>query len=240
MEEKAYKLLAAQEGISNRAAKELIDRGVVYAGGRRVVMARAPMNPKTKFRVEKIIRTRTLYEDDKILAVEKPAFITSEEIAKKRGLKLLHRLDKETSGVLLLIKDEAFGKKAVEAFRKQQVEKIYEAWVEGIVSEPFGIDRPILTIKKRGGAYSKISTDGREARSFVTPLEIEGKKTKVEVRIETGRTHQIRVHLKSEGYPIIGDTPYGGKPHRRVLLHAREIRLLGYAFESPVPEDFRP
>ncbi len=240
MEEKAYKLLAIQEGISNRAAKELIDRGVVYAGGRRVATARALMPSKTKFRLEKIARTRTLYEDDRILAVEKPAFVTSEEIAKKRGLKLLHRLDRETSGVLLLIKDEAFGEKAIEAFRKGEVEKIYEAWVGGILSEPLAIERPILTIKRRGGAYSRVSKGGKPARSYVTPLMIEGKRTRVEVKIETGRTHQIRVHLKSEGYPIVGDTKYGGKPHRRMLLHAREIRLLGYRFECPVPESFRP
>ncbi len=240
MEEKAYKLLAVQERISNRAAKELIDRGVVYALGRKVVMARAMMPAKTKFRIEQIAPSRIIFEDTRLLAVDKPPFVTSEELAKRYGQRLLHRLDKETSGVLLLIKDERFAKEAIEAFRKGEVEKRYEAWVEGVVAEPFEIDKAILTVKKRGGAQSRISPQGRPAKSYVTPLEIEGKRTRLEVRIETGRTHQIRIHLKSEGYPIIGDRLYGGRPHRRMLLHARSIALLGYRFEAPPPEGFHP
>ncbi|MCH9814358.1 MAG: RluA family pseudouridine synthase [Epsilonproteobacteria bacterium] len=239
MREKAYKLLAIQENITNRSAKDLIDRGLVYSGGKKVVMARAEMPARTRFRVEEITKMHVIFEDDKIVAIDKPAFVTSEQIAKKRGEKLLHRLDKETSGVLLLVKDEDFRKIAIEAFKKQDVLKEYIAWVSGSIVEPLKIDKPILTIRKQNQAYSKISTDGRAALSEVEPLMIEGKLSKVKVKILTGRTHQIRVHLKSEGSPIIGDQFYGGKPHKRVLLHASKIALLGYSFESKEPKDFK-
>ncbi len=236
--EKAYKLLALQEGITNRSAKDLIDRGVVYSGGRRVVMARALMSPKTKFRVEKIAKTEVIFEDEKLIAVDKPAFVTSEQLSKKFKAPLLHRLDKETSGVLLLVKDEKFQKEAIEAFRAHKVKKEYIAWVEGVIAESVEIDKPLLTIKKGNRAFTKVHRDGASALSIVEPLMVEGKFTKVKVEIKTGRTHQIRVHLKSIGHPIVGDSFYGGKEHKRILLHASKIALLGYSFESEEPKDF--
>lgn len=236
--EKAYKLLALQEGISNRAAKELIDRGVVYVAGRKVTVARGEMSPSAKFKVEKIAPIKVLFEDDYIMAVDKPAFMTSEEVAEAKKLTLLHRLDRETSGVLLLTKDETFHKKAINAFKKREVYKEYIAIVDGRVVEAIDVNAPILTIKKGNTAYSKISDDGREAISHIEPLMIEGKRSKVKVSIETGRTHQIRVHLKSIGASILGDTEYGGRPHKRLMLHASKIILLGYIFQSKEPEDF--
>ncbi|NCD12748.1 MAG: RluA family pseudouridine synthase [Epsilonproteobacteria bacterium] len=236
--EKAYKLLALQEGISNRAAKELIDRGVVYAAGKKVSVAREELSPSTKFKVEKIAPIKVLFEDEYIMAVDKPAFMTSEEVAEIKKLPLLHRLDRETSGVLLLTKDDAFREKAVNAFKKREVQKEYIAIVEGKVVEAVDVNAPILTIKKGNSAYSKISPDGKEAISHIEPLMIEGKRSKVKVKIETGRTHQIRVHLKSIGASILGDTEYGGRPYKRLMLHASKIMLLGYIFQSKEPEDF--
>jgi 23S rRNA-/tRNA-specific pseudouridylate synthase len=239
IKEKAYKLLAIQEGITNRSAKDLIDRGVVYSGGRKIVMARAEISSKAKFRVEKITKTKILFEDDLIMAVDKPAFVTSEQIAKKQGFPLLHRLDKETSGVLLLVKDEEFRQKAIGEFKCQNVQKEYTAWVSGKLVEEQTIESPLLTIKNNNVAYTKVAEDGRFASTTVSPLMIEGKFTKVKVLIKTGRTHQIRVHLSSEGHPIVGDGVYGGKPYKRILLHASKISLFEYTFESDEPKDFR-
>lgn len=236
--EKAYKLLALQEGISNRAAKDLIDRGVVYAAGKKVSVARGELSPSTKFKIEKIAPIKVLFEDEFIMAVDKPTFMTSEEVAEIKKLPLLHRLDRETSGVLLLTKDEEFRKKAVTAFKKREVQKEYLAVVEARIMEAIEINAPILTIKKGNTAYSKISDEGKEAISHVEPLMIEGKRSKIKVRIETGRTHQIRVHLKSIGASILGDTEYGGRPHKRLMLHASKIMLLGYIFQTKEPEDF--
>lgn len=236
--EKAYKLLAGQEGISNRAAKDLIDRGVVYSGGKKVAVARGEMSGDSSFKIEKIAKIKTIFEDDFIVAVDKPAFVTSEEVALEKKLPLLHRLDKETSGVLLLTKDDEFRKKAVDAFKKHEVLKEYIAIVEGRVAEVVTVNAPIITIKKGSTSHSRISSDGKEAISHIEPLMIEGKRTKVKVTIETGRTHQIRVHLKSIAAPIQGDTEYGGRPYKRMMLHASKIALLGYSFQSKEPEDF--
>ena len=236
--EKAYKLLALQEGISNRSAKELIDKGVVYANGKKITVARGEISDGTKFKVEKIAPVRVIFEDEFIMAVDKPAFMSAEEVAELKKLPLLHRLDRETSGVLLLTKDEEFRKKAINVFKKREVAKEYIAIVEARVVEAVTVNAPILTIKKGNSAYSKISDDGREAISHIEPLMIEGKRTKVKVSIETGRTHQIRVHLKSIGASILGDSEYGGRPHKRMMLHASKISLLGYTFQSKEPEEF--
>ncbi len=239
MRDKAYKVLAKQLGISNKKAKELIDRGLVYVGDRKVQIARGEIDITTKFRVKEVPKPKVLFEDENLLALDKPAHITSEELKDSFGYELLHRLDKETSGVLLLVKDKAFQKKAIEEFKKERVYKEYIAWVEGIIPESFEIDYPILTIKKGGKAKSRLSrSKGKPAKTLVEPLEIHGKKTKVRAIITTGRTHQIRVHLARAGYPILGDTLYGGKPWKRIMLHAKRIKLFDYDIEAPEPKDF--
>jgi 23S rRNA pseudouridine1911/1915/1917 synthase len=239
--EKAYKLLAAQEGISNKKAKELIDRGLVYVGDQKVRIARAEMPEETKFRIEEPADVKIIYQDEEVVAVNKPAFIDSYEIEEAiEGAKLLHRLDRDTSGVLLLARDEAFAKKAIEAFRQRKVHKEYVAWVEGVVVEPFEIDLPIHTIRK-GKAFSKIDKKlGKPALTKVWPDEVQGKKSKVRIEIETGRTHQIRVHLAHAGHPVVGDEQYGSPTRaRRPLLHAKRITLLGRSYEAPEPRDIQ-
>ena len=239
IQEKAYKLLALQEGISNRSAKDLIDRGVVYAKGKKVLVARALIKADTKFKIQSISKTDVIFEDENIVAINKPAFVTSEQIAKKKNLALIHRLDKETSGVLLLAKNEDFRLQAIEAFKSFSVDKEYIAWVSGkIIAEPFSIEKPLISIKKGNFTYTKVSKNGKEAISYIEPILIEGKKSKIKVNIKTGRTHQIRAHLKSEGCPIIGDSVYGGKTYSRLLLHAFKISLLGYSFEASEPKEF--
>ena len=239
--EKAYKLLAEQEGISNKKAKELIDRGLVYVGDQKVKIARAELPEETRFRIEEPAEIRIIYQDDEVVAVDKPAFIDSYEIEEAiEGARLLHRLDRETSGVLLLARDEDFARRAIEAFRRRQVHKEYVAWVEGVVVEPMEIDLPIHTIRK-GKAFSRIDKKrGKPALTKVWPDEVQGKKSKVRVEIETGRTHQIRVHLAHAGHPIVGDEQYGSPTRaKRPLLHAKKITLLGRSYEAPEPKDIR-
>ncbi len=237
--EKAYKLLALQEGISNSAAKDLIDRGMVYANNKKVVIARGEIDAKTRFVVEKVEKIRPIFENDDLIVVDKPAFMNSDEIERQfPGSQLLHRLDRETSGVLLLVKNEEFRTRAIKAFKNDEVYKEYSAWVEGHITDPQVIDKPILTEKRGGKAYSKISKQGKPAITEITPELISGKKTKLKIVIHHGRTHQIRTHLRSINYPIIGDEQYGGRPSKRVMLHARVIELLGLRFEVPEPKAF--
>ena len=235
--EKAYKLLAIQENISNAQAKKLIDDGLVYIGEKKVSIARGLTNPKVRFRVVQNLQPTVIFEDDKIIAVNKPAFLVSETLEKRFKAQLLHRLDKETSGVILLVKDETFRQEAIEAFRKQEVYKEYTAVVSGIIYEELQIDDPIKTVKGHR-AKSSISKHGQSALTVVTPLEVAGKKSLVSAVITTGRTHQIRVHIAHRNHPIIGDTQYGGKAYKRIMLHSKRIKLFDYDISAKEPKDF--
>jgi len=237
--EKAYKVLALQEGMSNSQAKSMIDRGLVYAGNKKVMVARGEVDSKTTFRVEKVEKIRPIFEDDDLIVVDKPAFVNSDEIERQfKDAQLLHRLDRETSGVLILVKNEEFRQKAIEEFRKDRVYKEYIAWVEGIVSEPVDIDKPILTQKKNNKAYSNVSGKGKPARTEIFPDIVSGGKTKLKCIIHNGRTHQIRTHLRYIDHSIIGDEQYGGRRAKRVMLHAYKVKLLGMEFVATEPKIF--
>jgi len=237
--EKAYKILANQEGISNSQAKSMIDRGLVYVGNKKVMIARGDIDVKTIFRVIKIERAKTLFENDDILVVDKPAYVNSDEIERMfKPAVLLHRLDRETSGVLMLVKNDEFREKAIKEFKQDKVYKEYIAWVEGIISEPIEVDKGILTQKKNNKAYSNVSGKGKPARTEFTPDIVSANKTKVNCVIHHGRTHQIRAHARYIDHSIIGDEQYGGRRAKRVMLHAHKVRLLGMEFISPEPKEF--
>ncbi len=241
MEDKAYKVLANQLQISNKRAKELIDRGLVYIGDKKVKIARALVNVGTKFRVEMPSKIEVIYEDSDILAVNKPAFIDSYEVETEfSSAKLIHRLDRETSGVLLLAKNEDFLKKAIEAFRNRLVKKYYTAWVEGVIYEEMVINLPIHTIKGPK-SISKIDKRlGKEAITIVKPNMVQGKKSKVDIEIKTGRTHQIRLHLSHVGHPVVGDEQYGSPTKaKRILLHASKIKLFNKEYIAKEPKDIQ-
>lgn len=237
--DKAYKLLARAKGISNGQAKALIDRGLVLSGGKKISIARAELQNNASFEVLEVKKPKVLFCDENILALEKPAFIESYDLCSEYpDWSLLHRLDRETSGVILLIKAESdFALKAKRAFKNQEVYKEYACLAHGIVADSMRIVKPISTIKK-GFAKSRIDKKGLQAITTITPLALVGKKTFLKVIIQTGRTHQIRVHLQSVDHPIVGDRIYG-KPDgaKRLLLHAHKISLLGYEFSSDLPKE---
>ena len=241
--DKAYKVLAKQENISNSKAKDLIDKGLVRAEGKKVMIARGEISTNTKFSVKMPNDVKVIFEDDNIIAVDKPAFLTADEVSKKfKNAILLNRLDKETSGVMMFAKNEEFRVKAIKEFAANRVYKEYVAIVDGRVVDEIEIDKPILTTRERkGSAKSKIDTKkGKPAKTTVYPMLVEGKKSKVKVVIESGRTHQIRVHLNSVGLPIIGDAVYG-KPAAniaRVLLHSKKTKIFDYEFEAREPREF--
>ncbi|MGN8329883.1 RluA family pseudouridine synthase [Helicobacter pylori] len=239
--EKAYKLLSVQEDISHKKAKALIDSGLVSIGGQKLMVARKELPQNTRFSVQKVEKPSVIFEDENILALFKPPFIESYDLVSFfKDWALLHRLDKETSGVILLVKENSeFHLKAKKAFKDRTVKKEYLAIVQGIIEEEREINAPILTIKTTK-AFSKISKKGQEAVTIITPLKIINKKTLLKVGIKTGRTHQIRVHLKHINHPIIGDTLYNNEPGsaKRLMLHAHKIALLGYEFEAIAPKEF--
>jgi len=237
--EKAYKILAQQEGISNNNAKSMIDRGLVYVGNKKVMIARGEIDSNTRFRVIKVEKAKPLFENDDIVVIDKPAYINSDEIERQfKPAVLLHRLDRETSGVLMLVKNEEFREKAIKEFKQDRVYKEYIAWVEGVMSEPIEVDKPITTQKKNNKAYSNVSPKGKPARSEFFPDIVSANKTKIKCIIHNGRTHQIRVHLRYANHSIVGDEQYGGRRAKRVMLHAHKVRLLGMEFIAPEPKSF--
>jgi 23S rRNA pseudouridine1911/1915/1917 synthase len=238
--EKAYKVLAQQEKISNNEAKKLIDTGVVFLRGKRVAIARAEVPTTSRFRVQRVEKLQFVFEDENIIAVNKPAFMESDEVEKRvKESFLLNRLDRDTSGILLLSRKKEFKEKVVETFKKREVYKEYVAVVSGKVAEPFEIDKKLKKGKKGGRAIVVVSKNGDEAITKVEPISIHGKYSKVKVVIETGRTHQIRVHLQSAGFPILGDRLYGGNEYERLMLHSKKTELLGYSFEAKEPKQFK-
>jgi len=236
--EKAYKLLAAQEHISANAAKKLIDSGKVFAFDKKVKIARAMMKENTKFKIVHTQKPKKIFEDENIIVINKPPYITSEEISKIYKTPLLHRLDKDTSGILVLVKNENWQKKAIKEFKNRNVYKEYHAWVSRIVSEPIIVDMPLKTIKSKSGAYSKIDKFGEEAITEIEPLMAFNTKSKVKAIIHTGRTHQIRAHLSYINHPILGDEKYGGKKAKRVMLHHYKFKIFDYEFTADEPKDF--
>ncbi len=259
-EQKAYKLLSEQLNISNAKSKALIDRGLVSANGKKLTLARIPLPKSTKFHISQIKKMQILYQDSHILCVDKPAFMDSYEIqeqcqdTKGKEWVLLHRLDKQTSGCLLLVKSGSdFAKKAIEEFAKNRVYKLYTAIVSGIINDECQISLPLL-IKKGKSAKSiaiipksttkipnkdiKHHKELKSATTRIMPKFIQGKKTLLEAQIITGRTHQIRAHLQAIGHPILGDSLYGGLNASRLMLHASEIRIFEYVFTSALPSEF--
>lgn len=234
----AYKILAAQENISNKKAKSLIDSGLVSVGNQKVNLARNLYKINTKFNIKQVESAKKIHEDEDILVIDKPSFTNSSDIEKKFNYPLIHRLDFGTSGVLCLAKNENFRQKVIQEFKEQKVVKIYYALVNGIFSEEIEVNEPIKSIKKNNKIKSIISSDAKPATSIIQPYKIIGKKSLLKIQILTGRSHQIRVHLNFLKFPIIGDTQYGGVTHERIMLHAHQICFFDYKFYSKLPKDF--
>lgn len=193
-----------------------------------------------------------LYEDDQLLAVDKPAgvavhggsgvsFGVIEQLRSARPqarfLELVHRLDKETSGVLLLAKKRSALTRLQDQFRERDTHKVYAALVFGAWPKQLKvIDLPLLrTLDAAGDRQVRVAVheQARRSISLVRVLASGGALSALEVTIKTGRTHQIRVHLAHHGHPIVGDPKYGDFARNkafaratgfaRMALHAREL-----------------
>lgn len=143
--------------------------------------------------------------------------------------RLAHRLDKDTSGCLVLGRNPQALTALGLLFRYQRVEKVYWAVVAGVPAEPAGrIDRPLLKVAGETGAKMEVSPDGKTAITDYRVVAVSGGRAWLELCPHTGRTHQLRAHCAALGAPILGDIIYGGeeRPAKRPLhLHARAIRV---------------
>ena len=163
---------------------------------------------------------------------------------------IVHRIDKDTSGVLVVAKSDEAHEKLSSMLKEHDINRVYIALVHGIIREESGkIDAPIGRHPVDRKKMAVNTKNGRRAVTHFKVLERFKDATLLEVRLETGRTHQIRVHMSYIGYPILGDTVYGRKKDKYNLngqaLHAK---LLGFVhpvtneymeFEADLPEYFK-
>jgi 23S rRNA pseudouridine1911/1915/1917 synthase len=192
-----------------------------------------------------------LYEDPAVIAVNKPAglvvhagagrhdgtlvnrlvhrFESLSQIGGELRPGIVHRLDRETSGVLLVARTDAAHRALAAQFASRSVEKVYLALVHGRLAKDSGrITKPIARDPIRRTRMTTRLESGRSALTEYQVLERFDKFTYLQVRIGTGRTHQIRVHLASIGHPVAGDHLYGAARAERMFLHAWRI-----SFDSP-------
>ena len=169
---------------------------------------------------------------------------------------IVHRLDKDTSGCLVVAKNDATHLALSAQFAARKVEKIYHAIVCGKLAKKEGsIQGAIARHAVQRNKMSVVSKGGREALTTYRVLELLTGAMLVEARIHTGRTHQIRVHFQHLGHPLVGDVTYGERPNHRLaesvgyeaprqMLHARRLVFMDphmskpIAVEAPWPEDF--
>ena len=234
-----------------------------------VALADVPTPKTPPERLVTLVKRSILYEDDKLLVINKPSGIAVHggsglafgiigilrHIYQNDGdLQLVHRLDRETSGILLLAKNHACLTKIHDQLKANSVKKVYRALLIGNLSLPFiEVDKPLKkNTELSGERMVRVSDAGKAA---FTRFELQ-KNYKgvclVDVEIATGRTHQIRVHAKTIGHPVAGDDKYGDKEEnkrlkqrglKRLFLHAALMELPEYrgkkalTIKAPLPED---
>ncbi len=200
------------------------------------------------------LRDRVLYEDRDVLVLDKPAGLAAHggsgvnfgaiellRILRQQpeDLELVHRLDRDTSGCLLFARRRSALRRLHAQFREGEVRKEYVALLCGRLrgQERF-IDRPLSVHRRRGGErHVQIDPEGKPARSRFTPRRRYAEASLVDIVIETGRTHQIRVHAADLGHPVVGDSRYGGavsdRLARRLGLQRLFLHAAALSFDSP-------
>lgn len=212
-----------------------------------------------------------LYEDDNYIFINKPAFFPVEQTitgnrdnlhdavvrylwSKNPSLRnppyvgIMHRLDRETSGVILFTKNRQVNKEISEIFQSHSFTKKYYAVVEAgqeklSPGQTFSVEMYMARIssKSQAAKWGRVAQNAKDAQysrtdfAVLRKITIENHKSLLlECTLYTGRTHQIRVHLSSQGFPILGDTLYGGTPAKRIYLHSSELSCKLFTVKSEI------
>lgn len=258
--QKLQDFVGNQLKISRNAAKKLLDRRKVFVNGKRIWMTKH--NLKTGDQVAILLegdagkrpqkpnrRIQIIWQDANYLIINKPANVLSvgnasaetrlREQLGDNQIKAVHRLDRDTTGCLIFARNSKNFELILPLFRARSISKTYHAIVHGhMKTGEHRISKPLA---------------GQTAVSHVRVLDASDSAAHVSVKIETGRTHQIRIHLASFKHPVMGDPKYAGEvehkagvlPIPRQMLHARTLvfthpitsELL--RVEAPLPKDFR-
>jgi 23S rRNA pseudouridine1911/1915/1917 synthase len=250
-------------------------------GGETIVATLTPREEELAFKAENV-PINAIFEDDSIIVIDKPAGLVvhpgagnwsgtllngllarNPQVANLPRAGIVHRLDKDTSGVMVAAKTEAAQLSLVRQLQARTMKRIYNALVRGYVKDSGTVDAPIDRHPRERTKMAVIgdvrrgeSNAGKSAVTHYRPMERYEFHSLLECSLETGRTHQIRVHMQTIGFPLEGDPVYGPTmtkidPHvrdtfnafGRQALHARRLTLIHPAtsesmtFESPLPED---
>ncbi len=229
--------LSEQLSLSKKAVKKLLDQSACQLNGKVERMAKRPLfggeTIVVNTPIEKAIAfdpKRILYEEESFVVYDKPINVTVDQellqAIQGKGWSLIHRLDRETSGLLLIAKNESMREQFQTLFEQKQVQKRYIALVEGDLKGAGHLKTHIGEGKTLGGRPRFQVTHKETDQLAETDWELvkrEGKMTRVALYPITGRTHQLRVHMAYLGHPIVGDSLYHPKPTGRLMLHAESL-----------------
>jgi 23S rRNA pseudouridine1911/1915/1917 synthase len=197
-----------------------------------------------------------LYEDESLIFINKPPGIVVQQRMYEPDEPFLHdlvmrhvspaylmqRLDRGTSGVIFFSKESKLNVRLTRQFERKAIQKRYLAICDGELGETQTIDAPIARI---GAIKFGVRDHGKSAITHVHPFDAQPAGSLLEILLETGRTHQIRVHLAAIGHPLAGDWLYGERSAARPMLHAAELEMMHplrnepLRVVAPVPNDFR-
>ncbi len=252
---------------SNNTLRSWVDKGRVQVAGKVASRSNAIVNegeevvvgPRVNFARGGI---KILFEDEHLAVLEKPSGLLSvatdfkdehtvHTILKRRDhagrVYPVHRLDRDTSGVMLFAFTEKVRDHLKEQFEKRSIEKFYTAIVEGKLPEKTGTWESFLL---EDASYFVASTQsekrGKLAITYYDVIAQNHRYSCLKLKLQTGRKNQLRVHCSESGFPIVGDKKYGSKcdPVRRLCLHSQKISFIHpildkrMTFEVPIPEEF--
>ncbi|MHB0968256.1 MAG: RluA family pseudouridine synthase [Thermoanaerobaculia bacterium] len=255
-------LAAGAPSVSRRQARRFIEGRQVFVNARPVAVASRFVVPGDRLAVVPLTAEITiLVRTTEWIAIDKSAGMPTQpgrdagalsaiEIAAatldRSGdgseLFVVHRLDTGTSGVLLFARTSSAAARLSRLFSGRKIEKRYEALAHGAVDAAFTVD---AAIGRTGPASFGVVQSGDRAVSHVEPIESTQLVSRLAIAMETGRTHQIRVHLAHSGHPIVGDRKYGAhsaldQHAGRLMLHAAVLRHSDLGeIRSPLPPDMR-
>ncbi|MBI2215531.1 MAG: hypothetical protein HYU52_17925 [Acidobacteria bacterium] len=253
-------LTAPPFALSRREAKRVLEAGRVILDSRPVAVASRVARAGAHLTLlAPDAEVALLYADDEVIVADKPAAIPTQpspgssnpallellaSMMKRRGepseIFLVHRLDTNTTGAIAFARNRRAAERLSTLISGGTSEKLYRAIVVGRIASTT-IDAPI---GRQAGNLFRVHVSGKAARSEVRVLATSDRASLVEVRIATGRTHQIRVHLAHAGHPVLGDRKYGAalqpaERPSRPMLHALRLGLPGIGvFTAALPSDF--
>lgn len=266
-------VLATQHpDITRSQVSKLIASGKVTVNGQKITKAGYKVSNQDKLVIDlpkkqnhADVRLDVLYENNDVIVLDKPTGILTHTkgeynpeptvaswlaiyLKKSQGANnrdgIVHRLDRGTSGVIITAKNEASLKYLQKQFSTRKVKKTYIAVIKGELQPPEAlIDLPIERNPKRPQTF-RVGANGKPARTTYKVLSSANDYSLLELRPETGRTHQLRVHLAHLGHPIVGDDLYCGEQADRLYLHAQSLEITlpdqsRQIFTSKLPSSFK-